>query len=162
MATEAQKRASAKYDKANTRSVLLKFNTTSDADILTMLDEVENRQGYIKSLIRNDIRGSGDILSVDSIRRMIMPVVNKYGIERVFLFGSYARGDATPQSDVDLIIEGGNSDGLLDFIRMKEALSGAVGKNVDVVERRAVDENTSRSGKRFRSHIERDQVLIYG
>jgi predicted nucleotidyltransferase len=162
MATEAQKRASAKYDKANTRSVLLKFNTTNDADILTMLDEVENRQGYIKGLIRNDIKGSGDILSVDSIRRMILPVVKKFGIDRVFLFGSYARGEATPQSDIDLVIEGGTAEGLLDFIRLKEAMSESVGKNVDIVERRAVEVNISRSGKRFRSHIERDQVLLYG
>ena len=162
MATEAQKRASAKYDKANTRSVLLKFNTTNDADILTMLDEVENRQGYIKMLIRNDIRGTGDVLSIESISRMILPVVKRFGISRVFLFGSYARGEATSQSDVDLVIEGGEFEGLLGFIRLKEALSRSVGKEVDVVERRAVEENTSRSGMRFRSHIERDQVLIYG
>jgi len=162
MATEAQKRASAKYDKANTKSVLLKFNTTNDADILTMLDEVENRQGYIKELIRNDMRGNGEILSIDSIRRLIQPVIKKFGIRKVFLFGSYARGEATPQSDIDLVIEGCNSGSLFDFIDLKESLSRAVGKSVDVVERRAVEENTSRSGMRFRSHIERDQVLIYG
>ena len=162
MATEAQKRASAKYDKANTKSVLLKFNTTNDADILTMLDEVENRQGYIKELIRNDIRGNGDILSLDSIRRLIQPVIKKFGIRKVFLFGSYARGEATPQSDIDLVIEGCSSGSLFDFIDLKDSLSKAVGKSVDVVERRAVEENTSRSGMRFRSHIERDQVLIYG
>jgi len=162
MATEAQKRASAKYDKANTKSVLLKFNTTNDADILTMLDEVENRQGYIKELIRNDMRGNGEILSIDSIRRLIQPVIKKFGIRKVFLFGSYARGESTPQSDIDLVIEGCNSGSLFDFIDLKESLSRAVGKSVDVVERRAVEENTSRSGMRFRSHIERDQVLIYG
>lgn len=162
MATEAQKRASAKYDKANTKSVLLKFNTTNDADILTMLDEVENRQGYIKELIRNDIKGSGEILSIDSIRRLIQPVIKKFGISKVFLFGSYARGEATPQSDIDLVIEGCNNGSLFDFIDLKDSLSKAVGKSVDVVERRAVEENTSRSGVRFRSHIERDQVLIYG
>lgn len=162
MATEAQKRASAKYDKANTKSVLLKFNTTNDADILTMLDEVDNRQGYIKGLIRNDIKGSEDVLSVDSIRRLIQPVVKRYGISRVFLFGSYARGEATPRSDIDLIIEDCSFEGVFDYIKLKEALSKALGKSVDVVERRAVEENTSRSGRRLRSHIERDQVLIYG
>ncbi len=162
MATEAQKRASAKYDKANTKSVLLKFNTTNDADILTMLDEVDNRQGYIKELIRKDIKGSGDILSVDSIRRLIQPVIKKFGITKVFLFGSYARGEATPQSDIDLVVEDCNVDNLFDFISLKEALSEALGKSVDVVERRGIEENTSRSGQRFRSRVERDQVLIYG
>ena len=55
MATEAQKRANAKYDKANTKQIIMKLNLTTDADILARLDSVENRQGYIKSLIRKDI-----------------------------------------------------------------------------------------------------------
>ena len=61
MTTVAQKKASAKYDKHHTRSVLFKFNTTNDADILARLDGSNNKQGYIKELIRNDIRGDGDV-----------------------------------------------------------------------------------------------------
>jgi hypothetical protein len=53
MATEAQRKASAKYDKEHTKSMLFKFNTTNDADILAKLDEVGNKQGYIKNLIRD-------------------------------------------------------------------------------------------------------------
>lgn len=56
MATEAQLRAGAKYDAANTRRISLKFNLKTDVDILERLDEVESTQGYIKSLIRADIR----------------------------------------------------------------------------------------------------------
>ena len=55
MASEAQKKASEKYDKNNTRNIMFKFNKKTDADILAQLDEVENRQGYIKQLIRNDL-----------------------------------------------------------------------------------------------------------
>lgn len=55
MATEAQKRASAKYDAANTVQVRLKLNLTTDADIIQRLYEVESKQGYIKRLIRDDI-----------------------------------------------------------------------------------------------------------
>lgn len=55
MASEAQKRAVAKYDAANTVQVKLKFNRVTDADILERLDEVGNRQGYIKRLIREDL-----------------------------------------------------------------------------------------------------------
>lgn len=54
--SEAQKRAAAKYDKANTRQVKLKLNETTDADILAILDQTPNIQGYIKQLIRDDIR----------------------------------------------------------------------------------------------------------
>lgn len=53
--TDAQKRASKKYDKNNTKVVTLKLNKTTDADILEQLERSENKQGYIKQLIRNDI-----------------------------------------------------------------------------------------------------------
>ena len=46
----------AKYDKANTRSITMKLNMGTDADILKRLEEVGNVQGYIKSLIRADIK----------------------------------------------------------------------------------------------------------
>jgi hypothetical protein len=54
MATKAQSRASAKYDKAHTKVIYLKLNLETDKDIIEFLDGVENVQGYIKSLIRND------------------------------------------------------------------------------------------------------------
>ena len=55
MASEAQKRAIAKYDAANTVQVKLKLNRVTDADILERLEEVGNQQGYIKRLIREDL-----------------------------------------------------------------------------------------------------------
>lgn len=56
MATsEAQKRANARYDKANTKQIALKLNKNTDADILAWLEAEQNVQGYIKSLIRKDI-----------------------------------------------------------------------------------------------------------
>ena len=59
MATEAQKRAVDKYDKKATKKILLKLNKQTDADILTRLDNVPNKQGYIKALIRDDIAKGG-------------------------------------------------------------------------------------------------------
>ena len=56
MTTEAQKKANAKYDKANTKQIVLKLNIKTDADILARLEEVENKQGYIKQLIREDVK----------------------------------------------------------------------------------------------------------
>ena len=52
MATEAQKRASLKYDAANTTQVHLKLNNKTDADILAYLAQLDNVQGFIKSAIR--------------------------------------------------------------------------------------------------------------
>jgi len=48
-------KAQENYDRANTRSIMLKLNKKTDADILAKLDSVQNRQGYIKQLIRIDI-----------------------------------------------------------------------------------------------------------
>ena len=53
---ESQARASAKYDAAHTVQVHLKLNTGTDADILRRLDQVDSKQGYIKGLIRKDLR----------------------------------------------------------------------------------------------------------
>lgn len=55
MATEAKKRANAKYDKEHTKGVYLKLNLETDKDILCKLDAVKNKQTYIKELIRKDI-----------------------------------------------------------------------------------------------------------
>lgn len=56
MATEAQKKASARYDAKATLQFKMKLNTKTDADIIRKLDSVENKQGYIKALIRQDMK----------------------------------------------------------------------------------------------------------
>jgi hypothetical protein len=53
--TEAQRRASEKYDAKNTVQVKLKLNSKTDADIIEKLESVGNKQGFIKELIRNTI-----------------------------------------------------------------------------------------------------------
>lgn len=58
MNSNKQSLASMKYDKKNTRDIRLKLNKKTDADILEKLDSVENKQGYIKDLIRKDIENS--------------------------------------------------------------------------------------------------------
>ena len=55
MATKAQLEAGKKYDKENTKKIILKLNLKTDDDILKKLAEVDNKQGYIKNLIRSDI-----------------------------------------------------------------------------------------------------------
>ena len=53
--TTAQKMASERYDRENTVRVAIKLNKKTDADILAQLDRQDNKQGYIKALIRADI-----------------------------------------------------------------------------------------------------------
>ena len=58
MTSKSQKEAVRRYDKENTRQIILKLNLKTDADILDKLDAVENKQGYIKNLIRQDLSPS--------------------------------------------------------------------------------------------------------
>lgn len=59
--SKAQLRAQAKYDKDNTVQFKLKLNKKTDKDIITRLSAADNIQGYIKELIRADIRADNQI-----------------------------------------------------------------------------------------------------
>ena len=54
--SDAQKRAVAKYDAANTKSHLLKLNKKTDADIIAFLEQQPNKLAYLKKLIREDMQ----------------------------------------------------------------------------------------------------------
>lgn len=58
--TESQKRARERYEAKTKVQILLKLNKNTDSDILLKLDTVENKQGYIKQLIRKDIKRYGE------------------------------------------------------------------------------------------------------
>lgn len=47
-------KASIKYNQANVKQYKLNLNKKTDADIIEVLESKENKQGYIKDLIRND------------------------------------------------------------------------------------------------------------
>ena len=52
----SQSENSIKYDKVNTKRVYIKLNKNTDSDILSYLDSKKNKQGYIKELIRKDMK----------------------------------------------------------------------------------------------------------
>ena len=56
MASEAQKKATLKYDAKNTKQYHLKLNLRKDAKIIARLEQQESMQGYIKALIDLDIK----------------------------------------------------------------------------------------------------------
>ena len=161
MISDAQLKAQYKYDKENTKQVMLKLNKTSDADVLMKLDDMDNRQGYIKELIRNDIRGRNGVMTIDAIRYLIAPVVKRYGLKNVTLFGSYARGEARPDSDVDLIAEGGNYRGLFEYAEMVESFERALGKKIDLVTRDSLNASDRESTRMFIESIKKDEVILY-
>lgn len=58
MATEAQRRATAKYDKTHVKGIYLKLNKEWDADIIQYLNDCDNVQKLIKELIRAEMMRS--------------------------------------------------------------------------------------------------------
>ena len=61
------------------------------------------------------------LLTIPAVKERIAPVCKAHGVAKVYLFGSYARGEATEESDVDLHIEGGRIQAFLnsaDFVRI--------------------------------------------
>ena len=93
------------------------------------------------------------MLSIPRIRECIAPVCKKYPIRKAYLFGSYARGDATEKSDVDLRIEGDiKSFFMLGGIYSE--LSDALGTELDLLSRLPESEA-------FKENLKKDEVLLY-
>ncbi len=77
--------------------------------------------------------------NIDELRSIIAPIARRYGVQRVNLFGSYARGEATAQSDVDLLIFGGSGFRATQIFALSEDLRAALNTKVDVYEIRELD-----------------------
>lgn len=67
--------------------------------------------------------------------RVNTPLLHRYSVRSVFLFGSSVRGDARPASDIDLIVEFDDDAriGLFEFVRLRDELTRILGSPVDMV-----------------------------
>ena len=82
------------------------------------------------------------VLSMSEIEAIIRQLLRKYNAEYALLFGSYARGEATPASDIDVVIVGGSSFVGRNIFALAEDLREISGKAADVFELREITENT--------------------
>ncbi len=121
--------------------------------IINYLDEISNRNNYIVSLIENDI--SNDIFTIKQIKAIIKPILNKYGITDINLFGSYARGEQTKNSDVDIYCDRGNVKTLIDEGFLVSELETALNKKVDIIF------NTSFINDYFKKQIMEDMIKLF-
>lgn len=60
MASEAQRRAVAKYDAANTTQFKFKLNNKTDAEIIEYLQNLENRSAWLKEIVKRELQGKSD------------------------------------------------------------------------------------------------------
>ena len=92
--------------------------------------------------------------TINEIRNKITPIAKEYGIGKMSLFGSYARGEAKDDSDVDFYIERGRLKSLLQYFAFVDELENALHCHVDVV-------TTGIEDKQFLSEIMQEGVLLY-
>lgn len=73
------------------------------------------------------------VYTVDELRNIVGAVAADYGIKRVSLFGSYASGQQTKDSDIDLLIDKGELKGLFMFNSFVNTLEERLERSVDVI-----------------------------
>lgn len=73
------------------------------------------------------------------IQKMLPDLRQRYGVSNVWLFGSYVRGEQTPDSDLDILVTFDNVHlSLIEFIQLEQQLSDELGIKVDLVERQGL------------------------
>lgn len=129
------------------------------ADIIDLLDNAtEDMLEKILVAVKEIVRpGKGDkVYTIDEIRAKAVPIAKKYGVKKLSLFGSYARGEADAKSDVDFLYDSGNGKikSLLDYIGFVYDLENEFQCHIDLV---SADIND----KKFLAEIQQDEVLLY-
>lgn len=94
-------------------------------------------------------------IDFDAMKNKVGKIAKKYGVERVYLFGSRARGDNRPDSDYDFSIDPGKLDNLIRFIDFSDELEKELGCKVDVISRKGMKDDL------FKRKMIDEEVLIY-
>lgn len=92
--------------------------------------------------------------TINEIKEKTVPIAKEFGIKSMSLFGSYARGDANDNSDVDIFIDKGKMKSLIRYYMFVQELEKVLNCHVDVV-------TTGIEDKEFLQQIMIDGVLIY-
>lgn len=95
------------------------------------------------------------VLSLQDIFNIVKPLAEKYHIKEVYIFGSYARGEADCESDVDVLAIAGDGFSSSDIFAFGEELRIAFGKSVDAYEMQEIN-----VGSDFYKSVMRDRVKV--
>ena len=74
----------------------------------------------------------------ESLKQALLSVLGRQPILRAAVFGSFARGEQQPNSDIDLLIEYATPHSLFDILRLENELSAATARRIDIVEYAAI------------------------
>ena len=96
------------------------------------------------------------ILTIEKITDLVKPIAEKYHVDEIFLFGSYARGEADEKSDLDFLVYGGENFKLTMVFALAEDLREALQKNVDVFEIHEINADSE-----FYSSIMKERLPVF-
>lgn len=104
------------------------------------------------------------VFTLDELKTKISPIAEKYGLKAVYLFGSYARNEATDDSDVDILIDRTDSKirSIFDMGGLYSDLQESIGKEIDLITSQTLEQASTR--KRMPLFIENlysERVKIY-
>lgn len=94
------------------------------------------------------------VYNIEYIKVLLTPVFESYNVKRAIVFGSYGKGNANAESDIDILVES-NLKGLK-FIGLLEDIKRTVQKDVDLFDKTHIDENSL-----IDNEIKETGVLIY-
>ena len=94
-------------------------------------------------------------MSPEDIRKEAIEYLTARGAERISLFGSFARGDTGPGSDLDVLVEFSDRKSLLELVRLERELSERLGVTVDLLTVKSIS-------PRLMERIREDMEVIYG
>lgn len=95
------------------------------------------------------------IFTIPAIKALVMPIAQKYKVQQIYLFGSYARGDADENSDLDFLVFGGENFKLTSIFSLAEELRDVLQKNVDVFEINEINRDSD-----FYQTIMKERLLV--
>lgn len=95
------------------------------------------------------------VYTIDEIKSIVAPIAAAHQVSRIYLFGSYARGNADANSDIDLRVDKGQLKGLFSLGALYADLEDSLGKKLDLLTTGSLD-------PKFLQSIANEEVLIYG
>jgi predicted nucleotidyltransferase len=102
------------------------------------------------------------VYTIEEMKRLIIPILIKYGVDKAYIFGSYARGEATPESDIDILIKRGNIKTLFELGGLYYELEEILSKSIDVLtEETFTEQTTDELDEEFYSEIIKERELVY-
>jgi len=97
-----------------------------------------------------------DIYSIADIKSILNKVLKDTKVKRAVLFGSYAKNVPTKESDIDIMIDCEGEVKGLEFYKILDDISQSFDKDVDVIEKIEIDEDSPIEGE-----IKRTGVVVY-